>query len=73
MPGNPAYTNPPVDPTVLKATLDKFSVAITEALDGGKKAIAEKNKLRGAVGPCLRQAGLHRMERSRDPHVHVSG
>ena len=55
IPGNPAYTNPPVDPTVLKAALDKFSVAITEALDGGKKAIAERKKQRGAVLTMLRK------------------
>src|SRR6266478_4399779 len=55
IPSNPAFANPPVDPAVLKADLDKLSAATGEALDGGKKAIAEKNKQREVVITMLRK------------------
>src|SRR2546423_531521 len=43
--GNPDFPNPTVDLAVLKAHIDNFSSAITASLDGGKKAIAERNRL----------------------------
>src|ERR1051326_450544 len=46
MAGNAAFPNPPVDPGVFKAALDAFSAAIAEALDGGKKAVAERHNRR---------------------------
>src|SRR5258708_7856527 len=55
--GNPVYSNPSVDLAVLKTDLDKFSTAITDAFDGGKKAIAEKQRLRGVVVKKLRALG----------------
>src|SRR5206468_6607143 len=49
MTGNPNFPNPPVDLAVLKTALEAFSALIAQALDGGKKVIAEKNKQRQAV------------------------
>src|SRR5437660_10517240 len=53
--GNPAYEHPPVELAVLKAALDSYSAAIAEALDGSKKAIADRNKRRQEVITMLRQ------------------
>src|SRR5262249_3021875 len=49
MTGNSAFANPPVDMTAFKTAIDAFSTATTEALDGGKRAISLKQKLREAV------------------------
>ena len=43
--GNSNFTNPPVDLNVFKADLDSYAVSIADAKDGGKKAIALRNKL----------------------------
>jgi hypothetical protein len=54
--GNTAFTiPPPVDLTVFKSTLDDLSAAIGDAMDGGKKAIADRNKKKEAVVRMLRQ------------------
>jgi len=55
IPSNPAYASLPVDPAGVKADLDKLSAAMGKALDGGKKAIAQKNKQRGVVITMLRK------------------
>ena len=55
--GNPAYPNPPIDLSVLKAAIDGYSSCIAEALDGGKKAIAQRNHQGAAVIKMLRQLG----------------
>src|SRR6266571_1703462 len=47
--GNSNFTNPPVDLNVFKADLDPYAVSIADAKDGGKKAIALRNKLGEAV------------------------
>jgi Fibronectin type III domain len=44
--GNPAFSNSPVDMPTFKSGIDTFSVLVTDAADGGKKAIAAKNKQR---------------------------
>ena len=44
MNGNPAFQTPPVDMTTFKKGIDLFTVLVTDAEDGGKKAIAAKNK-----------------------------
>ena len=49
-----AYSNPPVDPALLKAALDGFAVAIGDALDGGKKARVERDRRREEVVRMLR-------------------
>ena len=46
MNGNSAFTAPPVDMQTFKAGIDKFTVLVTDAEDGGKKAIAAKKKQR---------------------------
>src|SRR5262245_9034688 len=50
---NPAYPNPPVPLTEFRKAIDDYSVSLTEALDGGSKAIAQRNasseKLRGML------------------------
>jgi len=52
--GNAAFPNPTVDMAVLKAEIDNFSSAITASLDGGKKAIAERNRLAEVLIKALR-------------------
>ena len=46
MKGNSAFPTPPVDMTMFKSGIDLFNVLITDAEDGGKKAISAKNKQR---------------------------
>src|SRR5438046_5370610 len=57
--GNPDFPNPTVDMAVLKADIDNFSSAITASLDGGKKAIAERNRLAEVLIKTLRLLGKH--------------
>src|SRR5438046_1923677 len=47
--GNPNFKKLPFDLAEMKTDIDKFSGSVVTALDGSKKAIAEKNKLRDAV------------------------
>jgi hypothetical protein len=42
--GNLNFTNLPVDLAVLKAAVDRYSTLCAEALDGSRKAIAERNR-----------------------------
>ena len=44
--GNLAFPAPPFDIATFKAGIDKFTVLVTDAEDGGKKAIAVKKKQR---------------------------
>ena len=57
MTDNPAYPNPPVDLAVFKSAIDSYSAAIAEALDGGKKALTERNTQREAMSKVLWQLG----------------
>jgi hypothetical protein len=57
--GNPKLPNPPVDPKKLKADADALGAAIVASQDGGKKAIAEKNKARAVVVKDLRLIGRY--------------
>ena len=43
---NPAFTSspPPVELTTFKSGLDALSAAIGDAMDGGKKAIADRDQ-----------------------------
>ena len=52
---NPDFPNPPVDLTAFKTALDALSVAIGDAMDGGKKARAERDHKREVVVKMLRQ------------------
>jgi hypothetical protein len=51
------YPNPPVDQATLKTELDALSTGITAALDGGKKAVAEREHQKEVVIKSLRQLG----------------
>jgi len=55
LPGNPAFPAPPVDPTVFKTAVDTLATTLSEAQDGGRKAIAEKNKQRDLVTVMMRK------------------
>lgn len=57
MANNPAYPNPPVAMTDFKTVIDSFSTLITDATDGGKKAISAKGKQRRAVVKLVAQLG----------------
>jgi len=59
MTGNSNFPNPPVDLAVLKATVDRLSALMAEALDGSKKVIAEKNKQRKTAIQMLRLLGRY--------------
>src|SRR5260370_29642351 len=50
MNGNPAFTAPPVDMPTFKSGIDKLTVLVTDAEDGGKKAISAKKKQREEMG-----------------------
>jgi hypothetical protein len=57
MNGNPAYPNPPVDMPGFKTAIDAFSTAIAAALDGGKNAMAARDKARADVTVMFRLLG----------------
>src|SRR2546427_6703905 len=42
--GNPAYTRLPVDLSEFRVEVNAFAAAIAEALDGGKRAFAERKR-----------------------------
>jgi hypothetical protein len=46
---NPTLTNPPVDMATYEKGVDSFGTLLTDAQDGGKKAISAKDKQRVAV------------------------
>ena len=46
MNGNSAFSTPPVDMPTFKSGIDTLTVLVTDAEDGGKKAISAKNKQR---------------------------
>src|SRR2546427_7261496 len=57
---NPNYTPPqapapPVDPATLKSANDSLAAAIAAAVDGGKKAIAQKKAQKDVVVKLLTQ------------------
>jgi hypothetical protein len=47
--GNPNFTTLPVDLVTFKSGTDTLSTLVTDAADGGKKAITAKNKQRGVM------------------------
>ena len=63
---NPAYLNPPFDLALLRSGIDGLASAITEALDGGRKAIAERNRLLESVIKMLRQPAHYLEAASKD-------
>src|SRR3989442_11058956 len=58
MSNNPAFPNPPVDMAGFKAAIDAYTAAAAAALhDGGKTAVAERNKRRADALILLRLLG----------------
>ena len=57
MTNNPAYPTPPIDMPGFKTAIDAYAAAVAGALDGGKAAIATRDKRRGDVILMLRQLG----------------
>ena len=55
--GNSLFPTPPVDMTVYKTAIDLYSTFVTDAADGGKKAISAKNKQRVVVTKMFKQLG----------------
>src|SRR2546421_12439749 len=55
--GNSNFQNLPVDPAQLKANIDSFSALRSEAADGSKKVIAQKDKQREAIIKKLKILG----------------
>jgi hypothetical protein len=49
------YPTPPIDEATFKGGIDMLSVKITAALDGGKKALAERNHQEQVVIKMMRQ------------------
>jgi len=47
--GNSNFPTPPVDLVTFKSGIDTLSTLVTDAADGGKKAITAKNKQRGVM------------------------
>ena len=66
MSGNPAYPSPPVDLATFKTAIDSYAASVTEALDGGKKAITVKNQQREAVIKMAEQLGHYVQATCRD-------
>src|ERR1041385_4656967 len=60
------YTAPPVDQATLEAQTEALSESITAALDGGVKAIAEREHKKEVVMKSLRQLGHYAEENCKD-------
>jgi hypothetical protein len=54
---NAAFPTPPVDMATFKAKIDAYSTSVTGALDGGKAALAERDKQRADVAVMYDQLG----------------
>ena len=55
MNGNKAFPSPPIDIVAFKAAIDGLTAATAAALDGGNKAIVERNHLSAGLVKMLRQ------------------
>src|SRR5262245_58108322 len=53
--GNPAYPNPPVNLADFKTAITNYGASVIAALDGGKRALAEKRKQRELVVKMVEQ------------------
>jgi hypothetical protein len=56
---NPAFSDASADIARLNATLEKYPIAIGDAVDGGKKAIAERERQREELIDVLRALSFH--------------
>jgi hypothetical protein len=59
MTGNSHFTQLPADLTVLKTNIDTLNSLISQAMDGSKKVISEKNKQRGVVIKMMKLLGRY--------------
>jgi Fibronectin type III domain len=59
MKDNPVFEKSPVNPEELRAALDEYNTRIANGLDGGKKAIADRDQQRETVLSMLRLLGHH--------------
>jgi hypothetical protein len=57
MKDNPSFEKPPIPLDTVKATLDAYTSAISNAAEGGKKAVIERNRLKGTLAQMMRQLG----------------
>ncbi|HYR44793.1 MAG TPA: fibronectin type III domain-containing protein [Terriglobia bacterium] len=53
------YPAPPIDEATFKGAIETLSAKITAALDGGKKALAERNRQEQVVIKMMRQLGQY--------------
>jgi hypothetical protein len=60
------YPTPPVDEPTFKGAIDTLSTKITAALDGGKKAIADRNHQEQVVIKMMRQLSRYAEEACKD-------
>ena len=58
--GDPAdYTDPPVDEPTFKTAIDGLSATVAAALDGGRQAIAERNRQEAVVVKMMAELGRY--------------
>src|SRR5438874_4472332 len=60
--GNKAFSTSPVDQAVFNAQMETYSMALITSKDGGRKAVAEKNKQRSAASKMLSKLARHVQE-----------
>ena len=60
------YPAPPIDEATFKGAIDTLSTRITAALDGGKKAIADRSHQEEVVIKMMRQLGRYAEEACKD-------
>src|SRR3989442_9123462 len=60
------FPAPPIDEATFKGAIDTLSTKITAALDGGKKAIAERNHQEQVVIKMMRQLSRYSEEACND-------
>src|SRR5437660_2473990 len=66
---NPALTNPPVDMATYEKGVDSFGTLLTDAQDGGRKAISAKDKQRVAVIKMYTMLGHYVEAACNDDHA----
>jgi len=59
MTGNANFLSSPVDLAVLSAAIANYSAAIADSLDGGRRAVSERNRQREVVVLLLRQLAIY--------------
>src|SRR5437773_5470258 len=67
--GNPAFPNPTIDLATFKSEIDQLTVLVSNAADGGKKVISEKNKQRQAVTKMYAKLGRYVEDAANDDPV----